>query len=185
MQKQPYQYEELNSLYQSVNKLMGSDVVLYERGFLLSALYLYLAYTEAQVRIFEENNTSDLNDLATSDYPKYSDMQYKIFSSAISTYAFIASCLKFSEKLIKLEKWNKWINGIKEKRHRLSGHPDEKYGEKIVAHKRSSLSSRGEVRFNIVDIGKKGSIIYFSLKCTKRFRIVVGIRQRPSKTAKK
>ncbi|MBI2039933.1 hypothetical protein HYT18_02575 [Candidatus Microgenomates bacterium] len=148
----PYTYDNLNSLYLSVNKLMQTDLLWYKRGFLLSALYLYLTYAEAQVRVFEENNVPQLNELATSDHPKYSDMQYKIFSSAIATYAYIASCINFGKKLSKSSVFDEWIIEIKEKRHRLSAHPDEKYGKEIIAHKRSSLSSNGEVRFKIIDL---------------------------------
>lgn len=155
-------------MIESANKLVTADrkVWLYRWG-MLSVLSDYLTCAEAQVRVQEEN-LKLIDKYSHQNHKKYSDRLSKMMSSTISTYEFIYSCIKIVSHLKKLNKYNKWINTIAEKRNRFSSHPDEKIRGKIrgsiVSYGISGFSSGGEVYIRLVDLKEKVNTLSFYKK---------------------
>lgn len=153
---EPYSYPQLNDLHRTVsnNPNLKGDIWL-ERRTYLATLYLYLAYAEAQLAIFEEIDWTELNELATSNHLKYTDLQYRYFSSAIAFYSYSKSCINLIKKLTADKipsEYEDWMRKIVELRDRLSAHPDEKHHKKIIASKRIAVSSEGFVDFQLLNL---------------------------------
>lgn len=130
----------------------------------LQALFVYFQYTVASVRLQEQeikfltagNWGSSMTGFDSEDH------SLKMFTSAITAYSNLRTCLNFSRAILSSfnqdgqlktirqdPEWVKWAKNVIEKRNRVTSHPYEK--DKIV-WKRSNCSDDGSITFRAINI---------------------------------
>ena len=139
------------------------------RRHMLSLLYIYLCYAEAQIYIFEEQSKL-LIEYGHKNQTKYTDRQYKRPSSALGFYIFASICTDAIKKLLPLKSdqsaWDGWLKNMKLLRNRTAAHPtDEIEGRqtrRVVLSKRTSDGyDEGKITFNLInhdDLNNKRSV---------------------------
>ncbi|MEW5805589.1 MAG: hypothetical protein AB1721_02610 [Patescibacteria group bacterium] len=159
-----YKLENLVNLIDKLRPLIdegGGWTVTYLR---LQALFVYFQYAVASVRLQEENiqKMADGQHKNFSTHAEYADCLLKLYSSAVTAYSNLRTCLRFSKTIIdsisELDqdgefknfriKYEQWVKGVTNKRDRITAHPEEK--DRIV-WKPNMWSDNGQVRFRAIN----------------------------------
>ncbi|MDO8566128.1 MAG: hypothetical protein Q7S04_03025 [Candidatus Moranbacteria bacterium] len=150
----------------------------------LQSVYIYFQYAVVQTRIQEEN-LKLMENGEHKNFPAheaYAESDLRIYSSALSTYAYMRTCLHITyelaeaipndEELKKYREENKaWGKDLIDKRDKLQAHP---YNECALVWKRTMRSSDGRIEFpirNLVDLSKSEKIMIWPRKNLEEVRI--------------
>ncbi len=158
---------KLENLIAVINKLrhLVDEKKTWLVGYLrLQALFVYFQYAVASVRIQEENirKMEGGQHKNFETHIEYEDCLLKIYSSAITTYSNLRTCLGFTQAIInsisdkeqdkdfrKFRDNNKaWVKEVVDKRDRIAAHPEE---EDRIVWKPNAWSDNGQVRFRVIN----------------------------------
>ena len=129
----------------------------------LQALFSYFQYSVASVRIQEDQ----IEKMRSAEFGKslahhkYSDCLLKIYSSAITSYSNIRTCLRFCKALLDnidqsdelkvfRQKWISWAKDVIDKRDRIVAHPEE---ENRIVWKPKEWGDDGHITFREINPG--------------------------------
>lgn len=130
----------------------------------LQALFVYFQYAVASVRIQEDNirkmEGGQHRNFATHE--EYADCLLKLYSSAVTAYSNMRTCLNFGYAVIESipesqqdenfknfrSQNDQWVEDVIDKRDRVAAHPEE---ENRIVWKPNMWSDNGQIRFRAIN----------------------------------
>lgn len=160
-----YKLESLANLIDKLRPLIDKEKIWMVRYLRLQALFVYFQYAVASVRIQEENikKMEGGQHKNFSTHAEYADCLLKLYSSAVTAYSNLRTCLRFSMTVIDSisksdrdgefnnfrNQYDLWCRDIVDKRDRIAAHPEEEAG---IVWKSNMWSDNGQVKFRVINL---------------------------------
>jgi len=159
-----YELDNIKELIERLRPLVNESKDWEVRYLRLQALFVYFQYAVASTCIQEENiqKMAGGQHRNCSTHAEYADCLLKLYSSAVTAYSNLRTCLRFSNAIInsiqdseqdeEFKKfrsgYNEWAKALIDKRDRVTAHPEE--SDKIV-WKPNMWNDNGQIRFRAMN----------------------------------